>query len=360
MPGYWLSREELYHRDFSNNIVLFCSGFPKSALTVTGYNLKRRFAGYRADVEKMNLAHITLNKIIEMFLIMMIGAAALKTGVVESGTSKKMSGVLLNVITPCMIIVSYQMEFDKDLLIGLVVTVILSGASLILSILLSGILVKDRENPDMAVERMSIVYSNCGFIGLPIVNGLLGPKGVFFMTAYITAFNILIWSHGIMLMRGRAGGLMSSMKSFINPSTVAIGAGILFFVAGLHLPEVIRNPLSMVGAMNTPVAMLISGMNLAESELLSCLKKPRTYMISAAKLLVIPLITLLLLLAVRVDYAIAVTILVASACPSGATGAMFALQYNKDSQYASKLLAVTTVFSLVTIPAVMLAAGMVF
>ncbi|GLC79050.1 AEC family transporter [Lacrimispora brassicae] len=307
----------------------------------------------------MNLAHITVNKIVEMFFIMVIGAAALKTGFVETGTSKKMSGLLLNVVTPCMIIMSYQMEFDKDLLIGLVVTVGLSGASLILSILLSGILVKTRENPDMAVERMSMVYSNCGFIGIPIVNGLLGTKGVFFMTAYITAFNILIWSHGIMLMKGKAGDIKSTMKNLINPSTVAIGAGILFFVTGIHLPEVMGNPLSMIGAMNTPVAMLISGMNLAESQLLSCLKNPRTYMISAAKLFVIPMITLLLLMAVKVDYAIAITILVASACPSGATGAMFALQYNKDSQYASKLLAVTTVLSLVTIPAIMLVGGLV-
>ena len=307
----------------------------------------------------MNLAHITINKIVEMFFIMVIGAAALKTGFVETGTSKKMSGLLLNVVTPCMIIMSYQMEFDKDLLIGLVVTVGLSGASLILSILLSGILVKARENPDMAVERMSMVYSNCGFIGIPIVNGLLGTKGVFFMTAYITVFNILIWSHGIMLMKGKAGDIKSTMQNLINPSTVAIGAGILFFVTGIHLPEVMGNPLSMIGAMNTPVAMLISGMNLAESQLLSCLKSPRTYMISAAKLFVIPMITLLVLMAVKVDYAIAITILVASACPSGATGAMFALQYNKDSQYASKLLAVTTVLSLVTIPAIMLVGGLV-
>ena len=307
----------------------------------------------------MNLAHSTVNKIVEMFFIMVIGAAALKTGFVETGTSKKMSGLLLNVVTPCMIIMSYQMEFDKDLLIGLVVTVGLSGASLILSILLSGILVKARENPDMAVERMSMVYSNCGFIGIPIVNGLLGTKGVFFMTAYITVFNILIWSHGIMLMKGKAGDIKSTMKNLINPSTAAIGAGILFFVTGIHLPEVMGNPLSMIGAMNTPVAMLISGMNLAESELLTCLKSPRTYMISAAKLFVIPMITLLVLMAVKVDYAIAITILVASACPSGATGAMFALQYNKDSQYASKLLAVTTVLSLVTIPAIMLVGGLV-
>ena len=300
----------------------------------------------------MDLAHITVNKIVEMFIIMLIGAAALKSGIADTGTSKKMSSILLNVITPCMIVMSYQMEFDRDLLIGLMVTVGVSGASFFLAILLSGILIKARENPEMAVERISMVYSNCGFVGIPIISGLLGIKGVFFMTAYITVFNILIWSHGIMLMKGRDGKLMSTIKNFINPSTVAIGAGILFFVKGIRLPEV-------VGAMNTPVAMLVSGMNLAESELLSCLKSPRTYMISAAKLLVIPLMTLLLLLAVRVDHAIAITILVASACPSAATGAMYALQYNKNSQYASKLLAVTTVLSLVTIPAVMLVGGMV-
>lgn len=308
----------------------------------------------------MNLAHITVNKIIEMFIIMVIGAVTFKTGIADNGTSKRMSSILLNVITPCMIIVSYQMEFDRELLIGLIVTLGLSLASIFLSILLSRLLIRSKENQDMSVEKFSMIYSNCGFIGIPIINGLLGAKGVFFMTAYITAFNIMIWSHGILLMKGKTGNMMSTVKSFINSSTVAIVVGILFFVTGLHLPEVVGNPLSMIGAMNTPVAMLISGMNLAESELLSCLKSPRTYMISAAKLLVIPLITLALLMAVKVDYAIAVTILVASACPSGATGAMFALQYNKNSQYASKLLAVTTVLSLVTIPAVMLVGGMVF
>ncbi len=307
----------------------------------------------------MDLAYITVNKIIEMFLILMIGAAALKAGFADSETSKKLSAILLNVISPCVIIMSYQIDFDKGLIIGLAVTAGLSAASFLLAILLSRLVIRSKGNPDMAVERMSIVYSNCGFIGVPLINGLLGAKGVFFMTAYITVFNILIWSHGIMLMSGKAGSLMDTVKNFLHPSTFAIGAGIFFFVIGLHLPEVVGNSLSMIGAMNTPVAMLISGMNLAESELLSCLKNPRTYMISFVKLVVIPLLTLLLLAAARADRTIAVTILTAAACPSGAMGTMFALQYNKDSGYASKLLAVTTALSLFTIPAVMLAGSAV-
>ncbi|MDR1771829.1 MAG: AEC family transporter [Hungatella sp.] len=307
----------------------------------------------------MDLAYITANKIMEMFLILMIGAMAMKTGLVERGTSKRLSAVLLNVISPCVIIMSYQIEFGKELLIGLVVTAGLSAASFLLAILLSGLVIKSRGNPDMAVERMSIVYSNCGFIGIPLINGLLGAEGVFFMTAYITVFNILIWSHGIMLMSGKVGSPGAVFKNFMHPSTYAIGVGLFFFVTGLRLPEAVGNPLSMIGAMNTPAAMLISGMNLAESELLSCLKKPRTYMISVVKLVAVPLATLLLLASWRADRTVSITILTAAACPSGAMGAMFALQYGKDSGYASKLLAVTTALSLFTIPAVMLAGSAV-
>ncbi len=307
----------------------------------------------------MSLAYITVNKIIEMFLIMAIGAVILKKGIADGEASKKLSSILLNVITPCMIITSYQIEFNKTLLIGLMVTAGLSGISFLVSILLSGFLVRSKGNPDMAVERMSVVYSNCGFVGIPLINGVLGAEGVFFMTAYITVFNILIWSHGITLMRGRTGNLISTMKYFINPSTVSIGAGVLFFVTGFDLPEVVGNPLSMIGAMNTPMAMLVSGMNLAESNLLSCLKSPRTYMISAAKLFAVPFITLLILMAVNADRTIAITVLTASACPSAATSIMFALQYNKNSRYASELMAVTTILSLLTIPAVMLVGGMV-
>ncbi|WP_312431578.1 AEC family transporter [Lacrimispora sp.] len=307
----------------------------------------------------MDLAYITVNKIMEMFMILMIGAAAFKTGLVDSGTSKRLSAVLLNVISPCVIIMSYQIEFNKELLIGLVATAGLSAASFLLAILLSRLVITPEGNPDMAVERMSIVYSNCGFIGIPLINGLLGAEGVFFMTAYITVFNIFIWSHGIILMSGKTGSPGAVLKNFMNPSTYAIGVGLFLFVTGLRLSEVAGNPLSMIGAMNTPAAMLISGMNLAESELLSCLKKPRTYMISFVKLVAVPLATLLLLAVCRVDRTVAVTILTAVSCPSGAMGVMFALQYDKDSGYASKLLAVTTALSLFTIPAVMLA-GSVF
>lgn len=305
----------------------------------------------------MSLAFITAEKIFEMFLILLIGVSAYKAGFADQDTSKKMSSLLLNVISPCMIIMSYQIEFDKSLLIELGMTALLSAVSFLVAILISYIVIRSENHPDAGVERMAVVYSNCGFIGVPLINGILGTKGVFLMSAYITVFNILIWSHGVILMNGKTKGFMDTMKNFMRSSTIAIVVGIILFVTRLRLPEVVASPLSMVGDMNTPVAMMISGMNLAESNLLSCLKRPRTYLISAVKLLVIPCITLAMLILFHVQSEIAVTILTAAACPSGAMGTMFALEYNKNSGYASELFTVTTILSLLTIPVIMLVSG---
>ncbi|MDF2888358.1 MAG: Auxin Efflux Carrier [Lacrimispora sp.] len=305
----------------------------------------------------MDLAYITATKIIEMFIILLIGAGAYKARIADEETGSRLTRVLLNIISPCVILLSYQIDFDKERLYGLAVTVILSFASFLIAIAVSKIAVPKNAGPDMAVERMSIVYSNCGFIGIPLIDGILGREGVFYMTAYLTVFNIFIWSHGIMLMSGKSESMKKTVRSLINPSNAAIILGILLFLTGIRLPEIFREPVALIAGMNTPAAMLISGINLAQSDFLGGLKNKRTYIISIAKLIVVPSLTLLLLLAAGADRSISITILTAAACPSGAMSTMFALQYKRNSQYASNLLTITTAMSLITIPAIMAAAS---
>lgn len=305
----------------------------------------------------MDLAYITATKIIEMFIILLIGAGAYKARIADEETGSRLTRVLLNIISPCVILLSYQIDFDKERLYGLAVTVILSFASFLIAIAVSKIAVPKNAGPDMAVERMSIVYSNCGFIGIPLIDGILGREGVFYMTAYLTVFNIFIWSHGIMLMSGKSESMKKTVRSLINPSNAAIILGILLFLTGIRLPEIFREPVALIAGMNTPAAMLISGINLAQSDFLGGLKNKRTYIISIAKLIVVPSLTLLLLLAAGADRSISITILTAAVCPSGAMSTMFALQYKRNSQYASNLLTITTAMSLITIPAIMAAAS---
>ncbi len=305
----------------------------------------------------MDLAYITATKIIEMFIILIIGAGAYKTGIADSGTGSRLTSVLLKIISPCVILLSYQIDFDRERLYGLAITALLSFASFFIAIAVSKIAVSEKTSSDLAVERMSIVYSNCGFIGIPLIDGILGAEGVFYMTAYLTVFNIFVWSHGIMLMSGKSESMKKTVRSLINPSNAAILTGIILFLTGVKIPEIIREPVALIGGMNTPAAMLISGINLAQSDFLGGLKNKRTYIVSISRLIVVPALTLLLLLAAGADRSISVTVLTAAACPSGAMSTMFALQYEKNSQYASNLLTITTALSLITIPVMMAAAS---
>lgn len=305
----------------------------------------------------MDLAYITATKIIEMFIILLVGAGAYKAGIADEETGSRLTRILLNIISPCVILLSYQIDFDKERLYGLAVTAILSFASFVIAIAVSKIAVPKNTGSDMAVERMSIVYSNCGFIGIPLIDGILGGEGVFYMTAYLTVFNLFVWSHGIMLMSGKAESVKKTVRSLVNPSNAAIILGVSLFLTGIKLPEIIREPVGLIGGMNTPAAMLISGINLAQSDFLGGLKNKRTYIVSLSKLIVVPGLTLLLLMAAGADRSISITILTAAACPSGAMGTMFALQYEKNSQYASNILTITTALSLITIPVIMAAAS---
>jgi len=219
---------------------------------------------------------------------------------------------------------------------------------------LCAVLIRPGKGPRADVERMSIIYSNCGFIGIPLISGLAGSEGVFYITAYITVFNLFVWSHGLAVMSG-ASSMKTMLVKFVQPATIAIVLGIICFLTRIRVPQLLAEPLNMVGNMNTPVAMLVAGCTLAGSSLTAALRRPRTYWISFLKLLAVPLLTVAVLAAVPVSRTVRLAVLIASACPAGAMTTMFALQYDRDSNYASELFAITTVLSLITIPIVVFA-----
>lgn len=305
----------------------------------------------------MELALITVEKIIEMFVIMMIGAAIIKTHIGNHQTGKDLSAILLKIITPCMIIMSYQVDFDTELLVKLGIMAGVSILSFVLGIAIAHFAIPD--HPDAAIEKMAIAYSNCGFIGIPLASAVLGDEGVLYITVYILVYNVFIWSHGILLMTGSTGNLKQTLKNLCQPSMIAILFSLVLFLLRIRLPEVLASPIDMIGDMNTPVAMLVSGINLASSDILGSLKRMSTYKVSALKLLVIPVLTVFLMRLLNPGEMIAMTVIIATACPSGAIGTMMALQYNKNSQYFSELFTITTVLSLCTIPLVVLVSGLV-
>ena len=205
----------------------------------------------------------------EMVFLLLVGAVVYKTGIIDAAANKKVSNFLLMVISPALIISSYQMEYDVRLLQELLMTFALSAVSFAATILFCKIVLHSKAGVDSPVEKMAVIYSNCGFIGIPLINGILGAEGVFCMTAYTTVFNVLVWTHGVILMSG--GGekvrMRDMWKNLVTPAMIAVVIGITLFLTGVQLPAVIGNPISSVGDMNTPIAMIVAGINLAQGNL---------------------------------------------------------------------------------------------
>ncbi len=308
------------------------------------------------------MATIVAAKIFEMFVIFICGIIVYKVHLIDAAATSKMSSLLMMCVSPLLIFESYQIDFDPTLLMGLVWSVLASFLCFAAVIVLSQLFFRgacDRA----AIEKMATVYSNCGFIGIPLVNGVLGAEGVFYATAFNTVFNIMLWTHGVLIMdpntqNNGKGFDPSTLKNLITPPIIAVFLGILCYVLQLRLPSIVTEPLDMIAAMNTPLAMIIAGANLAQSDFLHSLKNPRMYLISFVKLLVFPLVSLLILWVLPLRFEVAFSLFLCIACPSGAVSIMFADRYHRDAPYASELFVTTTILCAVTIPVLAILAEM--
>lgn len=301
----------------------------------------------------MELASITLYKTLVMVILALTGVMSYKTGIVDEKINKKLSDLVLTLFTPILLFTSFQKEFTPRLLSGLGVSVVLSVLSFMVIWCICKIVVQKQNRDYAAVEHVAIMYSNCGFIGIPMAQGIFGADGVFYMTAYVALANFLLWSHGIIVMSGKMD-VKSLKKVFTSPTIIAIIFGVLCFFLQIRMPTIIEEPLEMIANMNTPMAMMVAGINIAQADLKHTFKKARLYWLSFVKLIVMPMVLIGLFYFLPVDNVIKTVMILASSCPVGVTGSLFALRYGKDAVYASELFAMSTLLSIITVPFMML------
>lgn len=295
------------------------------------------------------MAILVLKKIVVMFLILLVGVWSFKKKLLDENVTVKLSGFLLQVVNPLVIFVSYQMEYDRELLQRLFLTLLLSVVGFVVQILVVHLLIGKKSGMDVAIERLSAIYGNCGFIGIPLVNGLFGREGVFFMTAYLTVFYLFFWTHGVILMTGKMSK-KETIKNLLSPAIIGVVLGLFCFVFQLMLPQLVVETMDSIGSMNTPLAMLVAGATLGQSDIFECLKKKRIYYVCLFKLILMPLLIMLLFLGLKLPTIITLTLVLASGCPVGACCTMFALRYEKNGKYASQMFAMSTLLSAITLP----------
>lgn len=301
----------------------------------------------------MELASITLYKTLVMVILALTGAASYKSGIVDETVNKKLSELVLTLFTPVLLFTSFQKNFSKDLLSGLAAAASLSLASFAVIWFICKCVVYRQEKDYAAVEHIAMMYSNCGFIGIPMAQGIWGTDGVFYMTAYVAAANFLLWSHGVIVM-SRKRDMRSLGNVFTSPTILSIVLGVFCFLAQIRIPAIMKEPMDMIANMNTPMAMMVAGINIAQADLKHTFKKRRLYWLSFVKLILMPMSLVGLFLLIPAGREVKTVMVLATSCPVGVTGSLFALRYGKDAVYASELFAMSTVISIVTVPFMML------
>ncbi len=300
----------------------------------------------------MSLANIALNQILIMFLLIITGIISYKTHIIDVTANKKLSEFLLQIVNPLLIFNSYQREFSKELLNGLLISFVLAFVTHFASIGVSYLFLRGKNKDDVALERFSVIYTNCGFMGIPLINGIMGSEGVFYITAYLTVFNLLIWTQGVIMMTGRQSP-KALVKTLISPTIIATLLGIITFAIQIKVPFIVFQSFEYIASMNTPMAMIIAGVTIAQTEIWRAFFKLRIYLVVLIRLFIIPMALLFLYTRFQISGSVITTAILAAACPAAATGTLFALRYNKNSLYASEIFGITTILSLVSIPILM-------
>lgn len=311
----------------------------------------------------MENAKIIGLRVIVMSLILIIGAIASKTNVITKDGTKQLSSLELKIVNPLLIFMSYQTaQRQSGDLKALLITFLLSIFSFAITIPLAS-LIKRKGKESFSVERFSCIYSNCGFMGIPLISALYGAKGVLYLSAYITVFNLLVFTHGYMLIKEETD--LSAFKEAVkSPTVIAAILGLLFYIVNFHIPFIngaVGESLEMIVDMNAPIAMLIAGSTAARSKLFSALKDIKILTTAACKLLIMPAAVILLMWALPDSIGIMpkTIVIIASACPAATTGTMFALLFDKNAERCSEIFAVTTVLSMLTLPIVTAAASII-
>lgn len=291
-----------------------------------------------------------LTQVAILLILISLGFILTKRKLLTEQGAKGMTNVVLYLVIPCVMINSFgAYKFSRDslktLLLGLLTALLLHG----LFIAISLIFLKDKDISTSRVIRFGAVFSNCGFMSLPLQEAILGRSGLFLGVIYVAMFNLVSWTYGLVLISGDKKQL-SFKKIVTNPGIIGFVLGVLLFLLSVTLPQVVSKPIEYISALNTPLPMLIIGYYIANSKLINALKNKKCMLCVLFKLIVIPAaaLTLMYLCGLRGDMLVAMTI--ASSAPIATITTMFSEKFGANTKLSASAVSISTVLSLITMP----------
>ncbi len=300
----------------------------------------------------MKISLILAEKITELFLIMLMGYGVVRKGLLKSDDSRILSVVMVYLVTPCMIINSFQVDYTPQVRDGLIYALIIAAGIHILFLVLTKLLgIVFRLD---AIEKCAVIYTNAGILVIPLVHAILGEEYVIYSCAFIVVQTILVWTHCTSLLCGDT--TIHIKKIFTNINIWAIVVGMLLLLFRIQLPQLLEGTLSTVGAMIGPLGMMLAGMVIADADLVRLFSSPGNYIPAVLRLIIYPLIVLAILRLTGASGMIAggkpilMTVYLAAITPACATVTSLAQLYTKKAAHSSALYVLSTLCCIITMP----------
>ena len=290
-----------------------------------------------------------LVQVLILFILILLGVVLTKCKLLNETTVKGMTDIVLLIVTPCVIIKSFIREFDKSVFKNLLISFLIAFLVHLGFIILARLLIHSKKTTSERVLRFSAIFSNCGFMSIPLQQALLGDTGVFYGSSFIAIFNLFIWSYGIISMSGDKK-YMTPKKLILNPGLIGISIGLIIFLFSIPMPKIILEPVTYMAGLNTPVPMLIIGYHLTKSNLLGGFKNFKLMFAIFLKLVLFPLIALgvIYLCGVRGD--MLVSLVISFSAPTAAMATMFSAKFSADTPLSVSMVSLSTILSILTMP----------
>lgn len=307
----------------------------------------------------MELAIITVKQVLELFVLIISGIFLYKKNIIREDGKKLLSDILIKFVVPCMIINSYMGKFNDEVLDNIgksfIYSIILCVLGIVISLAVS-FMVSDEHK---GIFRFACSFSNAAYMGFPLIRALFGEEGILYASSYVTVFNILLWSVGYVFFADKMP-IKKLLKNLITcPPIIAVVVGLIIYLFKIPVTNIIADPISSVGAMTTPISMIVTGVAMGEAGIVRLIKQKHLLYGLFIRLILIPMVSLLVFYIFNISGIVATVTLVLEACPCAAITTMFAIQYGHDQKYAAALVVISTICSIVTLPLYVYLIGMI-
>lgn len=305
------------------------------------------------------------SQVILMFCLMLVGILINKVHFMSATTSNDLTNILLYIVSPCLIIQAFEQPYSHTRIHEFYLSMLGMLIIYVVSISLANLIfAKVKDKTLKATSIYGSIFSNVGFMGVPIAAALFGKSGVFFAVVSLVGFNLFNWTYGVSIFQKGHARIFEQIglglkKALLNPNITAIVIGFLMFINSFKIPNLINHTILEVSSVNTPLSMIIIGNSLANVKFRKKDFSLPLWISLLLRNLLFPILSILILQFCHVSGIALLTTIIMCACPTAGLVVLFTLQANENPASSIALMSLSTILSVATIPLVAVIANLI-